>query len=69
MSGRMLRALNTLTLFLGVSSGLATAVLSIVPTQDKSLLLGWALGVGVLSLMANASLEQFRPNATNGGVR
>lgn len=71
MSMLTFRAVNELTLASAVTSAAVAAVLAVLGQSDQTLM-AWslvALAVGAVSIVVNASLEQFRPRATKAGVR
>lgn len=71
MSMLTFRAVNELTLASAVTSAAVAAVLAVLGQSDQTLM-AWslvALAVGAVSIVLNASLEQFRPRATKAGVR
>lgn len=71
MSGRMFRTLNELTLSSAGAGAVLAAVFAMLGQSDQALMV-WALvalAVGGASIVVNASLEHFRPNATSGRVR
>ena len=71
MSMRTFRAVNELTMASAVTSAAVAAVLAVLGQSDQTLM-AWslvALAVGAVSIVLNASLEQFRPRATKAGVR
>ena len=71
MSMLTFRAVNELTMASAVTSAAVAAVLAVLGQSDQTLM-AWslvALAVGAVSIVVNASLEQFRPRATKAGVR
>ncbi|WP_068494730.1 hypothetical protein [Pseudoclavibacter helvolus] len=71
MSMLTFRAVNELTMASAVTSAAVAAVLAVLGQSDQTLM-AWslvALAVGAVSIVLNASLEQFRPRATKAGVR
>lgn len=71
MSEFIFRALNELTLTSAVAGAVLAALLAVLGQTDQALMV-WALvalAVGGVCIVVNASLEQIRPNATNGRVR
>lgn len=71
MSALTFRILNELTLAVAVVSAVVADVLALLGQADQALMV-WALAalaVGVVSIVVNAALEQFRPSATKVDVR
>lgn len=74
MSMLTFRAVNELTMASAVTSAAVAAVAAVLAVlgQSDQTLMAWslvALAVGAVSIVVNASLEQFRPRATKTGVR